>query len=154
MRIALVFVTLLTACGGEVSSSTAPPQAGEPPAVQQAEVEVNEVTVGAGKDGAAEGCADVIEVRVVAEGDRRYTFHVTVRSADVGWEKYADEWTVRGPDQEVLGTRTLLHPHVDEQPFTRSLDGVEVGETIDRVTVAARDSVGGYCGATMEVGLP
>ena len=41
--------------------------------------------------------------------------------ADVtGWEHYANKWDVVGPDDTILGTRVLLHPHVNEQPFTRS----------------------------------
>ena len=43
---------------------------------------------------------------------------VTVQHADTGWDHYADAWEVLAPDGTVLGTRTLLHPHTDEQPFT------------------------------------
>jgi len=77
-----------------------------------------------------------------------------VASADEGWAKYADEWTVQAEDGTVLGTRTLLHPHDDEQPFTRSLTGVQIPEGYSTVVVAARDSVDGYCGATLEVEVP
>lgn len=95
-------------------------------------------------------CADVVDVRVEGEGNT-YRFDVTVSSGDTGWDKYADAWEVRAPDGEVLGERVLLHPHETEQPFTRSLSGVVVPEGVDEVTVAARDSVNGYCGATMTV---
>ena len=83
--------------------------------------------------------------------DGTYTFSVTVRSADTGWDKYADAFEVVAPDGTVLGTRTLLHPHVDEQPFTRILTGVAV--SVDRVTVRAHDSVAGFCGGTVDVDL-
>ena len=43
----------------------------------------------------------------------------------------------------MLGTRTLAHPHVDEQPFTRTLNHVEIPEEIDVVYVRAVDSVHG-----------
>lgn len=95
-------------------------------------------------------CADVVAVEVSGGGP--YTFSVTVSSSDTGWEKYADAWRIEDSAGAVLGVRELTHPHVDEQPFTRSLSGVEVpaGET---VVVAARDSVEGYCGETLEVGV-
>ena len=100
------------------------------------------------------GCADVTGVVVKEEGDGGYRFDVTVRSADTGWDKYADGWEVRSPDGTVLGFRELLHPHETEQPFTRSLSGVEVPATVTAVTVAARDSVLGYCGQEATVELP
>jgi hypothetical protein len=58
------------------------------------------------------------------------------------------------PDGSVLGTRTLYHPHVEEQPFTRSLSGVKIPAGIDKVTVRAHDSVHGYGGKTAIVDLP
>ncbi len=102
---------------------------------------------------APSGCADVVEAEAVATGDGTYSFSATVRSADTGWDKYADAWQVLGPDGEVLGTRELLHPHVDEQPFTRSLAGVEVPGDVAEVTVRARDSVAGWCGAEVQVAV-
>lgn len=47
---------------------------------------------------------------------------------------------------EVLATRVLHHPHVGEQPFTRSLSGVAIPAGIQRVRVRARDSVYGFGG--------
>ncbi|NNC75497.1 MAG: hypothetical protein HKN93_08310 [Acidimicrobiia bacterium] len=99
------------------------------------------------------GCADVVGVDV-AGADGTYRFDVTVASPDTGWDKYADEWQVRSLDGAVFGTRALAHPHVDEQPFTRSLTAVAVPDGITEVEVAARDSVAGYCGATSIVNLP
>lgn len=58
------------------------------------------------------------------------------------------------PDGTVPGTRVLLHPHEDEQPFTRSPPGVSVPAGVDRVTVRAHDLVHGYGGAEMLVPLP
>ncbi len=101
-----------------------------------------------------EGCAHVVDVEAVDEGARAFTFHVTVSSADEGWDKYADEWVVRSEDGDVFGTRVLTHPHVDEQPFTRSLSGVLIPEGVSSVEVAARDSVLGYCGRALELDIP
>ena len=94
------------------------------------------------------GCADVIDVAI--SGDGPYTFAVTVSSPDTGWDKYADEWRIESETGDVLGVRELAHPHVDEQPFTRSLGGVEV-DAGSTVIVAARDSVEGYCGEELTV---
>jgi hypothetical protein len=46
-----------------------------------------------------------------------------VRHEDVGWQHYADRWEVLASGGEVLATRVLAHPHVDEQPFVRNLGG-------------------------------
>lgn len=100
------------------------------------------------------GCADVIDVIVTAEAEGTYRFDVTVRSSDTGWDKYADLWEVRGPDGAGLGRRVLTHPHVEEQPFTRSQNGIAVPDGVATVTVVARDSVTGFCGAAYEVELP
>ena len=100
------------------------------------------------------GEADVVDVRALPAGPGTYSFHVTVRHGDTGWEHYADRWDVVAPDGAVLGTRVLLHPHETEQPFTRSLSGVAVPEDIDRVTVRAHDSVHGLGGAELTVELP
>lgn len=103
---------------------------------------------------AAAGEADVLDVTVGAEGDRQYRFTVTVSHADEGWDHYADRWEILGPEGEVLGVRELLHPHVDEQPFTRSLGGVGIPAGVNEVQVRARDSVHGYGGAEVMVALP
>jgi len=99
------------------------------------------------------GDADVIAVDVVTQGDT-HIFNVTVKHADTGWGHYADRWDVLAPDGTILGSRPLLHPHVDEQPFTRSLTGVIIPKELNTVTVRAHDSVHGYGGRTMDVALP
>ncbi len=99
------------------------------------------------------GEARVVDARASPAGDGGFDFQVTVEHADEGWEHYADAWEVLAPDGTVLGTRTLLHPHVNEQPFTRSLSGVRIPESIDQVRVRARDSVHGYGGDEVTVTL-
>ena len=70
-------------------------------------------------------------------------FDVTLSHADSGWEHYADSWRVLTQDGEELGKRVLLHPHVNEQPFTRSLSGVEIPSNISVVWIESHDSVHG-----------
>jgi len=60
----------------------------------------------------------------------RWNVSVTLRHADTGWEHYADAWRVISKDGAVFGTRTLLHPHETEQPFTRSLSGVDIPKAV------------------------
>jgi hypothetical protein len=98
------------------------------------------------------GEADVVGVVVRHDGEGRYSFDVTVRHADAGWDHYANAWQVVSADgKTVYGTRTLLHPHEDEQPFTRSLSGVAIPDGVDAVVVRARDSVHGFGGREMTV---
>lgn len=99
------------------------------------------------------GCADVVGAEITPTGDT-YTVVATVRSADTGWDKYADRWEVRTLDGEVLGVRELAHPHETEQPFTRSLTGVMIPEGADEVQLWARDSVEGFCGRPFTVPVP
>lgn len=96
----------------------------------------------------------MVAVSVSGARDQGYRFDVTLRHADTGWDHYADAWEVLAPDGAVLGRRVLAHPHVNEQPFTRSLGGVRVPAGIDRVRIRAHDSVHGYGGREMEVALP
>ena len=100
------------------------------------------------------GEADVVEVKVTREGPQVYRFDVTVAHSDTGWKHYADRWDVLAPDGSVLGTRVLFHPHVDEQPFTRSLSGVNIPEGITSVRIRAHDSVHGHGGKEMNITLP
>ena len=74
--------------------------------------------------------------------------------ADVDWDHYANKWDVIAPDGTVLGTRILHHPHVNEQPFTRSLSGVSIPDSIEKVTIQAHDSVHQYGGETVTVDVP
>ncbi len=104
--------------------------------------------------GALAGPADVLAVKVEPMGGGRYRFEVTARHDDRGWEHYANRWEVVAPDGTLLATRVLRHPHVQEQPFTRSLGGVEVPDGVRRVVVRAHDLVHGLGGQEISVELP
>ncbi|MEM7668060.1 MAG: hypothetical protein AAF317_02785 [Pseudomonadota bacterium] len=103
--------------------------------------------------GAAAGDVEVVDAEASSSGSG-WRFNVTVRHADTGWDHYADAWRVVGADGEVYGTRILAHPHVDEQPFTRSLGGVAIPDSVDTVWIEARDSVHGWAETTFELTLP
>jgi hypothetical protein len=93
-------------------------------------------------------------------GDGTWTFHVTVQHPDTGWEDYVDGWDVVAPDGRVLKpdadsvfTRLLLHPHVTEQPFTRSQSGIVISSGVGEVRVRAHDLVDGFGGREIVVDL-
>ena len=99
--------------------------------------------------------SDVEIVNVEAtESGGTWRFDVTLRHADTGWEHYADGWEVLAPDGTSLGLRVLGHPHVNEQPFTRSLGGVVIPEGLSEVTIRARDNVEGWSAETYTFELP
>jgi len=100
------------------------------------------------------GEADVVGVEIQKQGNGSYRFDVTVRHADEGWDHYADKWVVTDTDGTVLGERVLVHPHVNEQPFTRSLSSVTIPNGTDTVIIKAHDSVHNWGGKVIEVAVP
>jgi hypothetical protein len=100
------------------------------------------------------GQADVLKVEVGHAGASTYRFDVTVRHNDEGWDHYANKWDVVAPDGTVLATRILLHPHENEQPFTRSLSGVKIPKNVNNVSIQAHDAVHGYGGKIITIQLP
>ena len=95
------------------------------------------------------GRADPPQV-VAARADNlggAWTISVTLRHPDTGWDHYADGWEVLSPDGKRLGMRVLAHPHVNEQPFTRSLSGVLIPDGLDHVLIRARCNKTGWADA-------
>ena len=106
------------------------------------------------------GNADVLFVEARLTDDGSWKFTVTVEHDDTGWEDYADGWdvvlpdgTVVKPDPESPFTRLLLHPHENEQPFTRSQRGILIPKGIENVTVRAHDLVDGFGGTEVLVDI-
>ena len=77
-----------------------------------------------------------------------YSLSVTISSPDIGCESYADRWEAISEEGELLTRLVLLHAHVEEQPFTRSVGGLNV-QPGDTVIIRAHMSVGGYSGSVM-----
>ena len=100
------------------------------------------------------GQVDIIDARVEQTAQGIFSFSVTLKHDDAGWQHYADKWEVRAPDGSVLGTRVLYHPHVKEQPFTRALSGVKIPSGITSVIIRAHDSVHGWAGKTITLTIP
>ncbi len=82
------------------------------------------------------------------------SFAVSVRHTDTGWSHFADHWRILDLDGNELGRRVLLHPHENEQPFSRRLADVEIPNGVRRIAIEAHDSVHEYGGQRLEVDIP
>ncbi len=102
---------------------------------------------------AAAGNVEIVDA-VAERSSDSWRFSVTLRHADDGWNHYADLWQVFAPDGTLLGERVLAHPHVNEQPFTRSLSGVAIPEGVSEVIIRARDTVHGTSPDEFRIDLP
>lgn len=100
------------------------------------------------------GLADVLKVEIDKAADGSFAFHVTVRHADSGWDHYANRWEVIGPQGEIIAKRVLWHPHVHEQPFTRSLSGVNIPKTMTWVKLRAHDKLHRFGGREVTLSVP
>lgn len=98
------------------------------------------------------GQVEIVRTAFVLRGG---AWHVstTLRHGDTGWEHYADAWRVVNEKGDVLGTRTLFHPHVDEQPFTRSQSGIVIAKDTHIVFVEAHDKQHGWSLQRIQVDL-
>ncbi|WP_172299452.1 hypothetical protein [Pseudoruegeria sp. HB172150] len=99
--------------------------------------------------------ADVpaVEDATATRSGDTWQISVTLSHPDTGWDHYADGWEVLTPDGERLGFRELLHPHVDEQPFTRSLSVVSIPEGIDSILIRPHCSQDGWADETFVLKL-
>lgn len=98
------------------------------------------------------GEAEITNISASKSGGT-WQFDVTIKHGDTGWDHYADGWGVYSEDGTELGYRVLAHPHVNEQPFTRSLSGVKIPRETKTVFIRPRDSVHGV-GDGVEFTLP
>lgn len=99
------------------------------------------------------GKADVVDARSECNEQLVCRFTVTVQHADEGWDHYANAWEVLSLEGEVLGVRVLAHPHVHEQPFTRSLANVNISKGTKQVRIRAKDSAHGFGGKEIIINL-
>ncbi len=97
--------------------------------------------------------APLIEKATARASGDTWRFDVTIRHPDTGWDHYADGWQVLDMDGKELGMRVLFHPHVDEQPFTRSLSGVQIPADTTQIQIRARDSAHGWNADTYVIDL-
>ena len=85
----------------------------------------------------------IADIHAARMGDT-WRFDVTLLHPDDGWDHYTDAWQVEDAEGNVLGQRILAHPHVNEQPFTRSQSGILIPDDMSKVFVRARCLVDGW----------
>lgn len=95
----------------------------------------------------------IIEHVMTSRDGDLWTFDVTVSHGDTGWDHYADAWRILDENGRELGQRDLAHPHIEEQPFTRSLSGVAVPSEVSGVTIQVHDSVTGWAANARRITL-
>ena len=96
---------------------------------------------------------DVTDVSIESLGGGKFRVNATLLHEDTGWDHYADRWDVLDESGNVLGVRELAHPHVNEQPFTRSVS-VTIPESVKVITIRANDSVHELGGKTFDIEVP
>ncbi|MDZ7663426.1 hypothetical protein [Thiohalophilus sp.] len=99
------------------------------------------------------GEVEIVKVELLEQAPQNWRAHVTLKHADTGWDHYADGWRVVTPEGKELGHRTLHHPHVNEQPFTRSLSGIAIADDMTEVMVEAHDKVHGWSADRVRIDL-
>ncbi|MCW8825340.1 MAG: hypothetical protein OQK78_02840 [Gammaproteobacteria bacterium] len=99
------------------------------------------------------GDVEIVDAEFVHQSNNSWSVNVTLRHADSGWDHYADNWRIVDERGTVLGDRVLYHPHVNEQPFTRSLNSVQIPEGITTVIIEAHDKLHGWTANRLKVEL-
>jgi len=99
------------------------------------------------------GQVEVVDARVKSLGNKQFRFDVTLQHEDAGWKHYANRWEILDSDGNILATRTLYHPHVNEQPFTRSLTAT-IPDSHKSVIIRGHDSVHQYGKKQLTLDLP
>ena len=121
----------------------------EPPPVEVVKAPAKKTSV---------GDANVTSVYAREDADGTWTFHVSIEHKDVNWYDYADGWDVVLPDGSAIKpdpfgeyTRHIRHPHVHEQPFTRTQKALKIPAGTPSVRVRAHDKRDGFGGVEVEV---
>lgn len=95
---------------------------------------------------------DIIKV-VLTNYTGTWRADVTLKHADSGWDHYADAWRIVDSNGNEIGKRTLYHPHVNEQPFTRSLSSFHVPKDKKIIFVEAHDLKHGWSPKRVKINM-
>ena len=97
---------------------------------------------------------DVEIIKVVLTGQTgTWRADVTLKHADTGWKHYADAWRLVDEAGNEIGKRTLYHPHVNEQPFTRSLSDFQISCDTNIIFVEAHDLKHGWSSNRVKIDM-
>jgi hypothetical protein len=88
---------------------------------------------------------DVINASVSCNTQNICNFTATLKHRDTSWKHYANKFDII-VNKKVIATRVLLHPHINEQPFTRGLSGVKIPKDTKKIVIRAHDLVHKYGG--------
>lgn len=97
--------------------------------------------------------AQVTHVEATQRSSGSWCIDTSVRHNDEGWDHYADKWEVLDLEGNQLGYRSLGHPHVNEQPFTRSRCKIKIPAEMTKVIVRAKCNKHGFGGKALVVNL-
>jgi hypothetical protein len=97
--------------------------------------------------------ASVLKAKVTCNNKNICTFNVTIKHKDTGWKHYANAYEILTMEKKIIAKRVLHHPHVNEQPFTRSISNVQIPKNIKSVIIRAHDSVHKYGGKEVIVNI-
>ena len=96
---------------------------------------------------------NILAAAIIHQSHGEYLVNVKLEHHDTGWQHYADEWRLVDNEGNILGTRVLQHPHVHEQPFTRSLSNVKLSSELQAVFIEAHDKVHGWTKSRLMIDL-
>lgn len=85
-------------------------------------------------------------------GDQTWNVSVTLKHADSSWDHYADDWRIVDTGGKIIADRVLAHPHIDEQPFTRSQGQIRL-PTSDMIYIEAHDKRHGWAPQRLPVDM-
>ena len=86
----------------------------------------------------------VVYVEARCNTNKVCTFNVTLEHKDTSWKHFANKWEIYTPDNKLIATRILHHPHVNEQPFTRSLSSLHIPGNEKIIFIEAHDKKHGW----------
>tara|TARA_B100000795_G_scaffold149274_1_gene111812 strand:- start:385 stop:792 length:408 start_codon:yes stop_codon:yes gene_type:complete len=95
----------------------------------------------------------ILATAIIHQSHGEYLVNVKLEHRDTGWQHYADEWRIVDSQGNILGSRVLQHPHVNEQPFTRALSNVKLSNELDTVYIEAHDKVHGWTKNRLRIDL-
>ena len=94
-----------------------------------------------------------IKYAIFTKHGQQWDIAVTLEHADSGWDHYADAWRVVDERGELIALHNLLHPHEDEQPFTRVAKDVFIAPGQNIVYVEAHDKIHAWSTQRLRVDL-
>ncbi|MFK5986212.1 MAG: hypothetical protein QM479_12430 [Pseudomonadota bacterium] len=106
----------------------------------------------------AYNCAQAANVKILAaefhqNEIKNWVVKVTLQHDDKGWQHYANIWRIVDKNGTILGDRVLYHPHVHEQPFTRSLSNVKIPTDTRIIFIEAHDLLHGWTTKRLKIDL-